>query len=718
MIIIGSRIARIKGKFYDLGTTNHTFLRVAKDLQTLGIKNYYFLLEIKDPSIININPHSVDKDGHTTLSKDQIARVVTECARNPWYYLREVSRIPEQGGTAVPYRANRGNIAQTWCILHGIDSWLCLPRQQGKTESALAIEAWAYIFGTSNSEFIFINKDGGNAKANLRRLGDQIDYLPEYMQSKSFVNNEGVREKGKDNATEMANPINNNRIIIKPKATSYDHALSLARGLTAPILHFDEPEFTQHIKTIVSNSVSTYETAARNAKRNGAMYARIFSCTPGDLDSSAGQEAQDILDHTIKWTERFYDMTEDELERFINNQGESCNKIVYIEYSYRQIGLTESWLKNISAKIGDPLTTRREILLQRLHGSTLSPFDREDLEYIIQVQKEPISEFYLLEYYRFDVYKQLDKSIPYLVGVDCAAGKGNGDNNAITILNPYTLEPDAEFECSYIGETKYEQLLIELVQTVIPRAVLVIEANSMGDGIIDHLLHSPISNRLYYDKAKDLIDDTARSYQTVESMLKRHAALKQYYGVWTGEASRDQMMDILMRHVHEYKEKFVTRNITRDLSRLIRKTNGRIEAGTGSGGTKWHDDSIMSYLFTLYVWYHGNNLEIFGIQKGLTDDIERNQGLKRVEEINSQLVDQGLLNEVKSFEEKQRKGEEELNWDNIMKKAIQDASKKTYDLYQAKMIDGSIYDTTPDAVLDTYDDGSIPLDFFSEINNM
>jgi hypothetical protein len=46
-----------------------------------------------------------------------------------------------------------------------------------------------------------------------------------------------------------------------------------------------EPEFTNHIKTIVANSVSTFETAAANAKRNHAMYGRIFTCTPGDLDT-------------------------------------------------------------------------------------------------------------------------------------------------------------------------------------------------------------------------------------------------------------------------------------------------------------------------------------------------------------------------------------------------------------------------------------------------
>lgn len=101
--------------------------------------------------------------------------------------------------------------------------------------SALAFQVWMYIFGTSNSQFIFINKDGDNAKTNLRRLRDLIDLLPEYMQSKSFVNNDGTREKGKENATEITNPVTSNSIITKLKATSYDRALSLARGLSAPV---------------------------------------------------------------------------------------------------------------------------------------------------------------------------------------------------------------------------------------------------------------------------------------------------------------------------------------------------------------------------------------------------------------------------------------------------------------------------------------------------
>ena len=139
------------------------------------------------------------------------------------------------------------------------------------------MQAWMYSFGTSQSQFIFINKDGDNAKTNLRRIDDQIRFLPEYLRFESYTDEDGKTVKATKNATTLRHPINGNSIITKEKATSKETALSLARGLTAPILHFDEPEFTNEIKTIIANSYSTFDTAARRAKANGAMYGRIFT---------------------------------------------------------------------------------------------------------------------------------------------------------------------------------------------------------------------------------------------------------------------------------------------------------------------------------------------------------------------------------------------------------------------------------------------------------
>ena len=74
------RIVRLKGKFYDMGTPNVSFRVVASTLRKLGIKNWYFMLEIKDYSLIKTDPHATDsKTGHTSLTKDQVQRVITEC---------------------------------------------------------------------------------------------------------------------------------------------------------------------------------------------------------------------------------------------------------------------------------------------------------------------------------------------------------------------------------------------------------------------------------------------------------------------------------------------------------------------------------------------------------------------------------------------------------------------------------------------------------------
>lgn len=704
------RIRKIGGKYYDTGTANKSFLKVATDLKKVGIKNFYFMLEIKDISLTSVDPYSIDqKTEKTNLTKDQISRIMVECTKNPWYYLREVARIPEPGmKNGVPYHANRGNIAQTWCILHGYDSWLCLPRQQGKTISALAIQTWAYSFGTSNSNFIFINKDGENAKENLRRVAAQIGILPEYLRFDSYMDEDGKITKMVKNATRMQHPVTNNSITVKSKATSYAGALNLARGLTAPILHFDEPEFTSHIDVIVQNSVSTFKTAAEKSQKNHTLYGRIFTCTPGDLDTAEGMAAQRLLEKTRPWTEKMYDWSDQECKDWI--VADDSNHILYIEYDYHQIGKDEKWFRDIANEIGDPLTVRREILLQRLKGSSNSPYAREDIDYIIDVCKKPIKKVYLKEYYELDIYEELDKSIPYIVGVDCSSGT-LGDNNAMTVINPYTVEPVAEFKCSYIGETLYELVIRELVEKYIPNAIICIERNNVGDGIIDHLMYSPIAQNLYFDKAKDLQEEKMISNESVQSILKNKAASKKFYGVYTHGNSRETMFAILSRHVSEFKDKFICQNLVDDLSKLVKKPSGKIEAGSG-----FHDDSIMSYLIGLYVYYHGNNLETFGFYKGDSADVPNNSGLFNPEDAYTKNISKEAADQIHDTMVRQSNKD---NYAEELRKAIEQSQKESMMLYQKNLVQNELYDNTPDYMIDGTEDntGSIDLGFFDQLNN-
>lgn len=125
----------------------------------------------------------------------------------------------------------------------------------------------------------------------------------------------------------------------------------------------------------------------------------------------------------------------------------------------------------------------------------------------------------------------------------------------------------------------------------------------------------------------------------------------------------------------------------------------------------------MSYLIALYVYYHGNNLAVFGITKGAQDEDLNNSGLKHPDEINPNLVSSEIINSAKEQEIKTEKTEKELNWNELMKQSIQKAQQMTYNINKAGLISNTIYDQTPESSVESFEDeGSIPLDFFNSLN--
>lgn len=102
-------------------TTNKTFKRTAEQFQQMGVKNYYFLLQINNPLIKDLDPWD------PTLTEEQKAMIFNECNENVWYILREVIKI---GGRR--FRGNRAVISFIWCCLNHIPTTILMPRQSGK----------------------------------------------------------------------------------------------------------------------------------------------------------------------------------------------------------------------------------------------------------------------------------------------------------------------------------------------------------------------------------------------------------------------------------------------------------------------------------------------------------------------------------------------------------------------------------------------------------
>lgn len=720
-MLVLARIICIKGRYYDTQTPNKSFLQVAKDLKTVGVSNWYFMLEIKDPTLIRVDPYKEDEDGHTKCTKDEIDRITLECINNPWYYLREICRVVAAGAQrGIPYVANKGNIAQAWAFVHGIDSWLCLTRQKGKTKSALGIQNWGYSFGTNSSTFIFVNKDLENSKTNLDDFKTMISYLPEFLRYEMLVTEDGKIEKGQDSATTYSHVVTKNKIKLKGKASGHSAALSLARGLTAPIIHFDEVEFCPCIDVIVQNSVSTYEQAAKASRDAGTLYGRIFTSTPGDTDTPEGKAAEELLTKTVKWREDFYDMHPDQVRNILFGGTGDINDpnfaydgehigVAYIEYSYREIGLTEAWFHETAAKIGNKLVVRREILLQRLRGSSKSPYDRDDIDAIIDLAKKPIKVITVGEFWSLDIYEELNRNKIYIMSIDCSTGTGK-DSNAITIIDPYTEQPVAEFESNYIGEPAFTRVIQEIVMKYIPKAIVCIERNHVGDAIIAFLLESPIAGRIYFDKYKEVAEENMKALETRESMLKAQAKLKTYYGVWTEGKSREAMFTILADRIKTHKDKFITQNITRDISKLIQKGNKILAM------EPWHDDSVMSYNIGMYVLKYGNNLATFGFERGdVATSLREGGGL-----IPPDAIDLNSLPEsVQGFVEvEQRRQVATVDYNETLRAAMEKSQRETKAMARHGIISNSAYNHTIDNDYDVFDEmGEEVLDFLRSVDN-
>ena len=271
----------------------------------------------------------------------------------------------------------------------------------------------------------------------------------------------------------------------------------------------------------------------------------------------------------------------------------------------------EEWFRKLCALLnGDPTAIKRELLLQRIRGSKDSPFSEEDLMAIQEIKPVVIEEHYIMDIYQLNVYKTLRKEFPYLVGVDVATGVNN-DSTAVSVVNPYTLQVDAEFRSPIMSYPDLKRFLYQLVKKYIPNAVLCIEKNHGGDSVIQDLRETVLNRNLYHSMSKDLVDDN--NAKITNGHIEREVERRRSFGVFTGKNSRALMIDLLFLTVQENKDRITSHFIIDDILKLVRK-NGKVQAAVGE-----HDDSIMSYLIALYVYTYGKNLNRWGIVQGMKE---------------------------------------------------------------------------------------------------
>ena len=578
--------------YYHMSTNNKSFLEMHQFLKDRGIQNNKFMLVLLNPELARIDPRDPN------LPMPYRALVLRECLSNPWYFFREIIRVPQEGQTAgVPFQLNRGNLALLFCLMLNMNIYLELPRQTGKTIGAVCWYLYLYNFGTQNSQMSFLNKKLDDAKLNLQRLKNIRDLLPSYLKMDSAYSADGTKLKSRSNVESMQHVLNNNNIKTIPSARSANAAASLLRGQTTPIIYMDEYAFMPYNNIVYSNMIPAFNTAAQNAKQNGSPYGLLLTSTPGFLTTDEGKAAFDLKNRATIFSENWYDLPVNAIMDIIHTNTNS--NFVYIKYTYQQLGKSEEWFRDLCITLNkDWEAIRREILLEWALANTNSPFSPEDLDTIKSLLRQPINTVLINNKYELRIYEKIDLRYPPIMGVDVSGGYRR-DSSAITIIDSYSTRVTAEMNNNFISTPELAMVIYKIVTEWIPNTVVNIERNGgFGASVIARLLQTSIRKNLFYT-----IKDKVVEERVLGSAIHKTTQKTKVYGSDSTKTERETLMEILRDRVEYHKDKIVSPIIYEELSGLEVKKDGRIEHSSNT-----HDDQVFSWLWALYVYYYGGDL--------------------------------------------------------------------------------------------------------------
>lgn len=623
--------------YYDFGTSNTSFLETARELKDLGIKRWYQCLEVKYPQlgVHNLDPMSED------LTQEQIGSLVIEAKNNVWFYMREIVRVPAKGAPK-PYRLylHRAAHATIWCYIHSIDVELCQPRQTYKTTTATALIQHAFIYDQNNINIPYLHIKDADSVRNAGMLRDYIEAGPHWA-------NPWRKMRKPPGLKSLEYSAHHTKISVKASSDSADKARDLLRGDTLFVAFIDEWEYIPYIDNVVEGCSPAMVSARSIAKENNGRTCIFYTSTPGNLDSAPGKAAQKMIDATPRFSEKYYDLSDEQLEALFNgtavvdngNDGKAITKF-YIEFDYKQLRKTEEWLaeqyqRAVEANKLDEY--RRGVLLLRYRGSEQVLFRQEDIDYINNHKVRHDYEIMLLNKYIMYVFKHdihnidiladeqyFDLKIPYLIGIDIAAGTG-GDNTAITIVHPYTLQVVAECKSPYMGPFDLMKIITELAN-MLPMSLFCPESNGVGKPIMDFFQEGSLIGRVYHDPRLD-ISKNATILDPIETSLKEKALGRQYIGTNVSATVRDSMITLLKTLVRDHRDKINTPFLVQDINSLTILKTGKVAAEPGC-----HDDCVMSYLHTVFVLFYGKDLGRFGINIKLCNFDSGRKALKEYEE--------------------------------------------------------------------------------------
>jgi hypothetical protein len=331
-------------------TKNQSFLDLYIQLRDEGLLNPFYMT-LYDMDLLDVDPHDPNL---TTIQK---SKILLECARNPWYFFREVLMVYDMG-EPLPIKhfpINKGTLAILFCAFNGIDHIVRLPRQHYRENTYKYLLTYLFLFGANRSKVSVSGINNNYDHEFVNFVGSTMLGLPSYFHTVTECIN-GVTLKNLRLTTSMS------EIELPELQYVADY---IARGLSSNIQYYHLADHNEFIRTLVYGSMPGFSRSKESDEYNGSdkLYCRMISSFINeDSEADSACFVESLINQSSKWQTIMFDMGMQEVRNHIYKN--ASNNFMYIEYDFFQLGKDKEWFDQQSRMLNnDQGKINRELLL-------------------------------------------------------------------------------------------------------------------------------------------------------------------------------------------------------------------------------------------------------------------------------------------------------------------------------------------------------------------
>lgn len=634
----------------DLNSRNESWVKMAAKYKLMGVKHWYMMLALIQPELAKWDPFDPNLPEHI------VQMMMLECEENPWYFFREIQRVPaKSGGGSHPLRANRGNIAMFWCVMNSFITYVQQIRQTGKSLNTRAVVNYFHNVAARDSMHILFTK-GDLRKEEIKEYKLMRDLLPKWMWY--------LHPKDADNQHEFTTLSRGNRTKSYVPQGDPEAANGVGRGTTPTLVTGDEVPFLPYAEISIPSLIAATTASFDEARANGSMHGILYTTTAGDLSTDSGKYVfEKIKSIAMFFSEILYDCV-DRKDAVATIRANSKSEAPYVDISFNhlQLGYSDQWLREKIATVpASRDKIRRDYLGQWTFGSASNPIKEKVLNRIRKsLNQEPITdktnESYIIRYHVPKAEALRRKSV---LGLDTSNAVGRDSMSGI-MVDIETGEVLLAFSVSESNLIRFSMWFSKFIQeftemTVIP------EAKSTWITILDYLLIDlPINGtdpgRRIYSRVVDRAeasDSAKRDYREYSHGVPTERKFFPYrsdFGFPTSGPLREALYIDIMPIATESTATLIRDGaLIEELSTLVER-RGRIDHASSG-----HDDHVISWLMTHWFMRSARNLDHYGIDTRRILSRLRTAAVESPQETKRIMKEERLLTDIQLLEERVEK---------------------------------------------------------------